>query len=56
MNLHALRLFHVIATTGSVTRAAELLNISQPAITAQIKNSRRNSPLLCSSRRAGASD
>lgn len=37
MNLHALRLFHVIATTGSVTRAAELLNISQPAITAQIK-------------------
>lgn len=37
MNLHALRLFHVIATTGSVTRASELLNISQPAITAQIK-------------------
>ncbi|MBU5344546.1 LysR family transcriptional regulator [Paenibacillus lautus] len=37
MNLHALRLFHVIAATGSVTRAAELLNISQPAITAQIK-------------------
>ncbi|MFD0716042.1 LysR substrate-binding domain-containing protein [Paenibacillus sp. GCM10027626] len=37
MNLHALRLFHVIATSGSVTRAAEILNISQPAITAQIK-------------------
>ncbi|MWV43858.1 LysR family transcriptional regulator [Paenibacillus sp. HJL G12] len=37
MNLHALRLFHVIATCGSVTRASELLNISQPAITAQIK-------------------
>ncbi|SEK98894.1 DNA-binding transcriptional regulator, LysR family [Paenibacillus sp. cl141a] len=37
MNLHALRLFHVIATSGSVTRAAELLNISQPAITAQVK-------------------
>ncbi|ULL18122.1 LysR family transcriptional regulator [Paenibacillus sp. H1-7] len=37
MNLHALRLFHVIASTGSVTRASELLNISQPAITAQIK-------------------
>lgn len=37
MNLHALRLFQVIATTGSVTRAAELLNISQPAITAQVK-------------------
>ena len=37
MNLHALRLFHVIASTGSVTRASELLNISQPSITAQIK-------------------
>ncbi|WP_248925956.1 LysR family transcriptional regulator [Paenibacillus hamazuiensis] len=37
MNLHALRLFHVIASTGSVTRASELLNISQPAITAQMK-------------------
>lgn len=41
MNLHALRLFHVIATTGSVTRAAELLNISQPAITAQVKKFER---------------
>ncbi|MDQ0091517.1 DNA-binding transcriptional LysR family regulator [Paenibacillus anaericanus] len=37
MNLHALRLFYVISSTGSVTRASELLNISQPAITAQIK-------------------
>ncbi|MDU5950735.1 MAG: LysR family transcriptional regulator, partial [Paenibacillus macerans] len=37
MNLHALRLFHAIASTGSVTRASELLNISQPAISAQIK-------------------
>lgn len=37
MNLHALRLFHVIAETGSVTRASELLNISQPAISAQIR-------------------
>lgn len=37
MNLHALRLFHTIAATGSVTRASELLSISQPAITSQIK-------------------
>lgn len=37
MNLHALRLFHTIAREGSVTRASELLSISQPAITAQIK-------------------
>jgi DNA-binding transcriptional LysR family regulator len=37
MNLHALRLFYVVASTGSVTRASEILNISQPAITSQIK-------------------
>ncbi|CDN45122.1 hypothetical protein BN871_GM_00050 [Paenibacillus sp. P22] len=37
MNLHALRLFHAVASSGSVTRAAEQLSISQPAITAQIK-------------------
>ncbi|GGA49048.1 LysR family transcriptional regulator [Paenibacillus physcomitrellae] len=37
MNLHALRLFHIIASSGSVTRASEQLNISQPAITAQVK-------------------
>ncbi|GAA3401458.1 LysR family transcriptional regulator [Paenibacillus hodogayensis] len=37
MNLHALRLFHTIASTGSVTRASELLTISQPSITAQVK-------------------
>ncbi|MEF3303726.1 LysR family transcriptional regulator [Paenibacillus sp. GYB003] len=37
MNLHALRLFHTIAETGSVTRASEQLGISQPAITSQVK-------------------
>lgn len=37
MNLHALRLFHTVAEKGNVTRAAEELNISQPAVTAQIK-------------------
>lgn len=37
MNLHALRLFHAIASTGSVTRASEMMNVSQPAITAQVK-------------------
>lgn len=48
MNLHALRLFHVIAETGSVTRASELLSISQPAISAQIKKLERelDLPLL----------
>lgn len=48
MNLHALRLFHAIVSTGSVTRASELLNISQPAITLQIKKFEKelNLPLL----------
>lgn len=37
LNLHALYLFHTIALQGSVTRASEQLNISQPAITSQVK-------------------
>lgn len=37
MNLHALRLFYMVAKVGSVTVAAQQLKISQPAITAQIK-------------------
>ncbi|MEZ7791103.1 LysR family transcriptional regulator [Niallia circulans] len=37
MNLHALKLFHIVAEKGNVTRAAEELNISQPAVTGQIK-------------------
>ncbi|MFC4303726.1 LysR family transcriptional regulator [Cohnella boryungensis] len=38
MNLHALRVFHSIARLGSVTRAAEELHISQPAVTVQLRN------------------
>lgn len=37
MNLHALRLFYYVAETGSVTKASAMLNISQPAVTSQIK-------------------
>jgi len=37
MNIHALKLFYQVATTGSFTKAAELLCISQPAVSSQIK-------------------
>jgi DNA-binding transcriptional LysR family regulator len=37
MNIHGLRLFHHVATTGSFTKAAELMRISQPAVSSQIK-------------------
>jgi len=37
MNLHSLRLFLAAAQAGSVTRAAETLSISQPAVTVSIK-------------------
>ncbi|MET3291027.1 UNVERIFIED_CONTAM: DNA-binding transcriptional LysR family regulator [Brevibacillus sp. OAP136] len=37
MNLHALRIFVEVGKLGSVTKAAEQLLISQPAITAQLR-------------------
>jgi DNA-binding transcriptional LysR family regulator len=46
--LHQLKLFVTVADTGSMTRASELMNISQPGISAQIKKfqDQFDSPLL----------
>lgn len=38
VNLYGLIVFHHVAASGSVTRAAELLRISQPAVTAHVRN------------------
>lgn len=37
MNIHGFKLFHHVAITGSFTKAAEMMRISQPAVSSQIK-------------------
>lgn len=48
MNLHGLRLFYTVARTGSITKAAQALHISQPAVSSQLKafEAELNMPLL----------
>ena len=36
-DLNLLRVFYYVAKTGQISKAAELLNVSQPAISQQIK-------------------
>ncbi|MEN0642048.1 LysR family transcriptional regulator [Alkalicoccobacillus gibsonii] len=37
MNLHGLRLFHQVMLQGSITKAANVLHITQPAVSSQLK-------------------
>lgn len=46
LNLHALRLFYTVAQTGSVTRASQVLNISKPAISAQIRKFEKENDIV----------
>lgn len=48
VNLELYRIFYAVAESGSITKASERLNISQPAVTKQIKNleEQLNSPLF----------
>ena len=41
LNLHHLAVFHAVANSGNVTRAAEHLMVSQPAVSKQIKTLER---------------
>ena len=36
--LHQLQVFHTVSRTGSITRAAEELHLSQPAVSIQVRN------------------
>ncbi|GAA3410160.1 LysR family transcriptional regulator [Paenibacillus hodogayensis] len=38
MNVHAFRLFHEVVINGGVMKASQHLHISQPAVTAQLRN------------------
>ena len=49
MEIYQLRAFVTAARFGSLTRTAEVLHVTQPAITAQIKALKRNWAWRCSS-------
>jgi DNA-binding transcriptional LysR family regulator len=46
MNLHAFRMFYEVVESGGVTKASERLRISQPAVTAQLRNLERELGLV----------
>jgi DNA-binding transcriptional LysR family regulator len=53
MNLRQLEVFHAIMSAGSVTGAARLLKISQPAVSAVLKHTEQQMKLKLFERVAG---
>lgn len=53
MNLELYRIFFIVAEVGNITKASEVLNISQPAVTKHIKNleEQLGSPLFIRTKR-----
>jgi len=43
--LHQLRIFHKISETQSVTKTAEELHLTQPAVSIQLKNFQQQFPM-----------
>jgi DNA-binding transcriptional LysR family regulator len=52
VNLHHLKIFYTLATTGSFTAAARRLGISQPAVTIQVRELEESSGVRLVERRA----
>ena len=53
MDIYQLKTFVAVAREGSVTRASELLHLSQPAVSAHVKAIEDALGLRCSSARLG---
>ncbi len=43
--LHQLRIFHCVSQTQSITKAAEIMNLTQPAVSIQLKNFQDQFPI-----------
>ena len=56
MNLTQLMAFQAVANSGSITKAAQLLHVSQPSISKHVKNLERDCGVKLFERNAGAAE
>jgi DNA-binding transcriptional LysR family regulator len=56
MNFTQLKVFHAVANSGSVTRAAQFLHVSQPSVSKHLKNLERDYGVKLLERNAGAAE